>query len=73
MIQHCFRQDNENEPSFIASQIILSTLLPYVIPFLGLAYPLYRMTRSLADLENEQLTVSVKTILTIVWSHIILT
>jgi hypothetical protein len=58
--------------SFLATQIILSTLLPYIIPFACLVYPLYRMTSTLAELENEQIRVSVKTILTIVWTHIAL-
>ena len=48
----CIRSEELSLGQFLAGQIVLSTLLPYVLPFLGLTYPLYSLSRRLLEMED---------------------
>ena len=58
--------------SFLATQIMLSTILPYIIPFLGIIYPLVRLTKSMLDIEDESVRSCTLRSVIVVWSHIAL-
>ncbi len=39
------RSDELSLSQFLAGQIMLSTLMPYILPFLAMAYPLYLISK----------------------------
>ena len=59
---------------FLAGQIVLSTLLPYVLPFLCLLYPLFSLCRALLEMEDEGNGVRavVRNAVVVAGSHVVL-
>ncbi len=71
-LSECVPVDSLN-PNLLMSQILLSTLMPYILPFLLLIYPLVVLVKTLIDLEEgEPVRIVTKNILIVVLSHIAL-
>ena len=62
--------ESANLRGFLAAQIFLSTVLPYIVPFLALIYPLIKLSKSMLDIEEENMRdCTIRSVL-VVWTHI---
>lgn len=66
------KTDAESDSSYLVSQMFLSTILPYLVPFLCLLYPMHQLTSIVSEIDDHQIRNDVQTILIVVWSHIVL-
>ena len=66
------RTDSINLKGFLATQIFLSTILPYIIPFLAIIYPLFKLSKAMLDIEDETMKECTIRSVLVVWSHIAL-
>ena len=67
------RSDEMNVHQFIITQLLLSTILPFILPFICLAAPLYKLTRFKMESNLEHPTASLlKNVLGLGWSYVLL-
>ena len=64
--------DSMNLKAFLGAQIILSTVLPYIIPFIGIMYPLAKLTKYMLDIDDGNLRSCTLRSVLVVWTHIVL-
>ena len=64
--------DAMNLKAFLAAQIILSTVLPYIIPFAAITYPLVKLSKSMLDIEDGSIRNCTIRSVIVVWAHIVL-
>ena len=61
-----------NLKAFLIMQILLSTILPYLIPFIAIMYPLVKLSKSMLDIEESNArNCTIRSVL-VVWTHIVL-
>ena len=69
-----FAQSQALSPKwFTTVQVLLSTLIPYIIPFILLLYPLIYLTKVLSDVDDPGVKNSTKIIVVVGWTYITLT
>ena len=61
-----------NVNAFLAAQIILSTILPYIIPFICLLYPLIKLSKFMMTIEDGYIRSCTLRTVIVVWTHIAL-
>lgn len=64
--------DSMNLNAFLAAQIILSTILPYIVPFVGIMYPLIKLSKSMLDIEDGHVRSCTLRSVIVVWTHVAL-
>merc|ERR1711981_554754 len=61
-----------NVNAFLAAQIILSTILPYILPFVCLIYPLIKLSKFMMTIEDGYIRSCTLRTVIVVWTHIAL-
>ena len=64
--------DAMNLKAFLVAQIILSTVLPYLIPFVAIAYPLIKLSKLMLEIEDGSVRNCTIRSVIVVWAHIAL-
>ena len=64
--------DAMNLKTFLVVQIFLSTVLPYIIPFVAITYPLIKLSKLMLDIEDGGVRNCTIRSIIVVWAHIAL-
>ncbi|XP_040563587.1 uncharacterized protein [Lepeophtheirus salmonis] len=64
--------ENTSLEWFLFGQMLFAAILPDIIPFLLLIYPLYKLGKSLKQIEDKNVRASIRNVLIITWTHIFL-